>query len=157
MKNLWLLLPAFALLLVFSCSDEDYCIEQNKVDEALINRYIDSVGLTGVQVTEDGIHYVITQEGDGPAPTSTSRVTVHYIGTKLDGTKFDSSYDRGQSTSFSLTGVIEGWQLGIPLLRKGGSGILIIPSCLAYRRNPPSSTIGRDAVLVFDIRLLEVN
>ncbi|MEM9921780.1 MAG: FKBP-type peptidyl-prolyl cis-trans isomerase [Bacteroidota bacterium] len=162
MKNLLLSLSVFGIAcFCFSCGNdggEDYCVDQNVLDEAIIQNYIDTAGLTNVQVTEEGVHYIVEVEGDGPRPDATSRVTVHYEGFLLDGTKFDSSYDRGQSASFSLTGVIPGWTIGIPQFRKNGSGVLIIPSCLAYRRNPPfGSPIGEDDVLLFNIRLLEVN
>lgn len=104
--------------------------------------------------TESGIHYVITQEGSGDFPNKKSQVKAHYAGTLLDGTPFDSSYDRGEPLSFGLNQVIVGWQEAIQLLQKGSKGTFIIPSDLAYgSRN--MGVIQPNSVLVFDIELVD--
>ena len=96
-------------------------------------------------------------EGPGPFPELSSAVTVHYEGSLTDGTVFDSSYDTGTPVTFPLSGVISGWQIGIPKFREGSSGLLVIPSSLAYGPNPPAgSGIPPNAVLVFRIEVLEV-
>ena len=78
------------------------------------------------KVTESGIYYVMTQKGEGAAsPDTKSTVEAHYKGTLLDGTQFDSSYDRGQPLKFKLQGVIKGWQEAIPMLKKGGKFYII--------------------------------
>ena len=106
--------------------------------------------------TDDGLYYIITEEGTGTRPVETDEVTVHYNGFLTNGNVFDSSYDRGERSTFSLQGVIEGWKLGIPLIKAGGSIKLLIPSHLAYGKNPPSSSIPKNAVLIFDIELFDV-
>ncbi len=148
-----LMFSSLFVLLMSSCSKEDQLV----VDENLITEYIADNNLTAQQ-GEEGLYYVIESEGSGTQPTLSSTVTVHYEGFLLSGDKFDSSYDRGAPSTFPLTGVIKGWQLGIPLFKEGGKGTLIIPSHLAYGSNPPPfSGIPANAVLVFNIELLDVN
>jgi FKBP-type peptidyl-prolyl cis-trans isomerase FkpA len=148
----FLVLALFATLFLGSCS-EDQLLE----DEAKIQEYLTDNNLTA-EKSEDGVYYIITREGNGKSATVDSEVTVHYKGYRLNGDVFDSSYDRGQKSTFGLQRVIRGWQLGIPLLEEEGAGTLIIPSHLAYGANPPSgSIIRRNDVLVFDIELFEVN
>lgn len=133
------------------------CRNQDKTDRELILQYISENGLESVaQEGEDGLFYIIEQEGTGTAPTANSSVTVHYEGFLLDGDKFDSSIDRGVPSTFSLTNVILGWQLGIPKFKPGGSGKLILPSNLGYGRNSPSAAIPANAVLVFNVSLISV-
>ena len=109
----------------------------------------------GVKTTDSGLQYTITKEGTGKSPAATDTVRVHYKGTLLDGTQFDSSYDRGEPAEFPLNGVIPGWTEGLQLLKEGGKATLWIPSDLAYGPQgrssiPPSST------LIFEVELLEV-
>ncbi|HMT35931.1 MAG TPA: FKBP-type peptidyl-prolyl cis-trans isomerase, partial [Chitinophagaceae bacterium] len=86
------------------------------------------------------------------------KVKVHYKGYKLNGEKFDSSYDRNEPIDFPLSGVIKGWTEGIPMLEEGGKGTLLIPSHLAYGQNgPPGSKIGPNEVLLFDVELIQIN
>ncbi len=121
-----------------------------------INKYIDDNDLEGVQVTSSGLRYLITEEGTGAYPEPLDKVTVHYEGTRLDGSKFDSSFDRGDPFQFTLGigQVIPGWDEGIALLPVGSEAILILPSKLAYgdKNNHPLS----GQVLVFRVELLEV-
>ena len=80
-----------------------------------------------------------------------------YEGYKLNGEVFDSSYERGERATFGLYQVIEGWQIGIPIIGEGGEITLIIPSDYAYGSNPPpGSSIGRNEVLVFDVKLYDI-
>lgn len=144
MKKLILLILPMTLLL-------SACEDQAEVDAAIIADYIAENNLT-TQVTEQGIHYIIEREGTGNHPTIWDEIEVDYEGHLLDGTVFDSSYDRGQRASFFLSGVISGWQIAIPLLKEGGKGKFIIPSAYAYGGNPPPG-IPRNAVLVFDVEL----
>ena len=129
--------------------------EQARVDGELIKKFVEEKKLNA-KSTESGIFYVIEKEGKGKNPTLESTVKVHYAGTLLDGTKFDSSYDRGEPTEFPLRGVIRGWQEGIPLFKPGGKGKIIIPSGLAYGPRQVGPNIPANSVLVFDIELLEV-
>lgn len=122
-----------------------------------IQNYIKTNNLTGFQATPEGIYYKLDPAGDAANhPTLQSTVKVHYRGTLLDGKQFDSSYDRGEPIEFPLTGVIQGWQKGIPLLGKGGKGTFIIPSPLAYGENSPSPDIPANSVLVFEVELLDI-
>ena len=105
-----------------------------------------------------GIYYMIEKTGNGKHATASDNVKVNYKGTLLDGTKFDSSYDRNEPAEFPLGQVIKGWTEGIPLLEEGGKGTLIIPSTLAYGANPPQgSPIKPNSVLVFEIELLKIS
>ncbi|HRI28070.1 MAG TPA: FKBP-type peptidyl-prolyl cis-trans isomerase [Chitinophagales bacterium] len=125
-------------------------------EENNIKAYLEKEGLIEkAQKTESGVYYIIETKGNGNHPTLASTVKVHYKGTLLNGTVFDSSYDRNQPISFPLQGVIKGWQDGIPKLSEGGKGTLVIPSQLAYGARAVSS-IPANSILRFDVELLEV-
>lgn len=129
---------------------------QNDIDDKLIREYIKEKNLKTLK-TASGIYYVVDKTGNGKHAVATDKVKVHYKGYKMDGTKFDSSYDRNQPVDFPLSGVIRGWTEGIPLFEEGGKGTLIIPSSLAYGTNPPpGSNIKPNEVLLFDVELLEI-
>ncbi|MSQ97999.1 MAG: FKBP-type peptidyl-prolyl cis-trans isomerase, partial [Xanthomonadales bacterium] len=89
----------------------------------------------GVIVTESGLQYKVVKMGDGPKPTATDKVTVHYKGTLLNGKEFDSSYARGEPVNFVLNQVIPGWTEGVQLMPVGSTFIFYIPSDLAYGAN----------------------
>lgn len=147
-----LMFSLLLLLIISACKDDTVSPEeQAKIDRALIEEYVAVNSLNG-QFTASGLYYVITKAGSLGSPNISSNVTVNYAGKLLDGTPFDS----GQGISFSLSGVILGWQEGIQLLKKGGSGTLIIPSGMAYGPSGRSS-IPPNAVLYFDVDLLDFN
>jgi FKBP-type peptidyl-prolyl cis-trans isomerase FkpA len=111
----------------------------------------------GWSESPEGLQYHVDTEasGDSPKPAPGSRVTVHYEGRLIDGRVFDSSYMRGEPATFPLSGVIEGWQIGVPMMRKGETWTFAIPASLAYGEAnagpiPPGST------LIFKVELLEV-
>ena len=108
------------------------------------------------QKTASGLYYVIDKKGNGKHATAADQVKVHYKGTLLDGTKFDSSYDRNEPITFPLSGVIRGWTEGIPLFEEGGKGKLIIPSALGYGPNGAGGVIKPNEILVFDVELLQI-
>ncbi len=111
----------------------------------------------GIHVTESGLQYKILEEGSGPKPKATDTVSVHYRGTLLDGTQFDSSYERGQPAEFPLNQVIKGWTEGVQLMDEGAKYKFWIPSDLAYGNNPrPGGPIKPGQTLVFEVELLEV-
>ncbi|MDX8395101.1 MAG: FKBP-type peptidyl-prolyl cis-trans isomerase [Mariprofundaceae bacterium] len=109
----------------------------------------------GVIVTESGLQYLILKSVDGNKPTARSKVKVHYQGTHLDGTEFDSSYARGEPAVFPLNGVIKGWTEGVQLMGVGSKFRFFVPSGLAYGKGGPGP-IGPNATLIFDVELLEI-
>ncbi len=111
----------------------------------------------GVFTTPSGLQYMVLRQGAGPRPTPGSSVRVNYRGTLLDGTVFDSSYDRGQPAEFPLDGVIAGWQEGMALMPVGAKYRFWIPGELGYGASgTPDGSIGPNAVLVFDVELLGI-
>jgi FKBP-type peptidyl-prolyl cis-trans isomerase len=110
----------------------------------------------GVKVTASGLQYEVVKLGTGPRPKATNTVRVHYTGTLLDGTKFDSSVDRGEPAEFPLNGVIAGWTEGLQLMPVGSKFKFTIPSALAYGANGAGGQIGPDAVLNFEVELLRI-
>ncbi len=111
----------------------------------------------GVQSTESGLQYTIIEEGQGTPPGINDFVTTHYQGTLIDGTKFDSSYDRGQPVEFPVSGVIPGWTEALQLMKPGSKWKLYIPPELAYGESGVGAMIGPNSTLIFDIELLEVD
>ncbi|ATG73029.1 FKBP-type peptidyl-prolyl cis-trans isomerase [Zobellella denitrificans] len=109
----------------------------------------------GVQVTESGLQYEVLSEGDGDKPAAEDVVTVHYVGTLVDGTQFDSSIDRGEPASFPLNQVIPGWTEGVQLMPVGSKYKLYIPADLAYGESG-AGTIPGNAVLIFEVELLDI-
>ena len=95
--------------------------------------------------------------GTGKSPSSTDSVTVHYRGTLIDGSEFDSSFKRGQPATFPVNGVIKGWTEALQLMKEGGKWQLFIPSELAYGERGAGASIGPHATLVFDVELIKVN
>ena len=109
----------------------------------------------GVQATPSGLQYIHLVEGNGPSPSATSQVTVHYAGTLIDGTEFDSSYKRGEPITFGLNQVIPGWTEGLQLMKAGGKTRFFIPQEIAYGARPnPQGPIPPYAALVFEVELI---
>ncbi len=111
----------------------------------------------GVITLESGLQYKIIKQAEGSKPTATDKVKVHYHGTLIDGTVFDSSLDRNEPITFGLNRVIKGWTEGLQLMSIGSKYTFYIPSELAYGANPrPGSAIGPNMVLLFDVELLNI-
>lgn len=110
----------------------------------------------GVVTTESGLQYLIIENGDGPKPVKTDMVKVHYTGTTIEGKEFDSSYKRGEPAVFPVTGVIKGWTEALLLMNVGSKYKLFIPSELAYGERGAGPTIAPNAVLLFEVELLEI-
>ncbi len=109
-----------------------------------------------VSVTESGLQWEVITEAEGPKPKITDTVSVHYVGTLIDGSVFDSSIARGQPTQFPLSGVIAGWTEGLQLMNVGSKYRFVIPSDLAYGESGAGQQIGPGATLVFEVELLEI-
>jgi FKBP-type peptidyl-prolyl cis-trans isomerase FklB len=110
----------------------------------------------GVTTTSSGLQFKQLVAGNGAKPTTSDRVKVHYHGTLIDGTVFDSSYQRGEPIVFPVTGVIAGWVEGLQLMNVGSKFELTIPSNLAYGANGSGQVIGPDATLIFEVELLAI-
>ncbi len=127
-----------------SQKETDKFFEENKTKE-------------GVKTTASGLQYKVITEGTGEKPSETDIVKVHYTGTLVNGTKFDSSVDRNEPAMFPVNGVIPGWTEALMMMPKGSKWQLFIPGNLAYGMNPPQgSNIPANATLIFDVELLDV-
>lgn len=110
----------------------------------------------GVITTTSGLQYMVLRQGTGPRPRLSDRVRVNYQGTLIDGKVFDSSYERGQPAEFALNQVIAGWTEGVALMPVGAKYRFWIPASIAYGERGSPPTIGPNAVLIFDVELLDV-
>lgn len=133
---------------------EKMMAERQAQEQPALDKYLADNKIT-TKPTASGLYFIDVKKGSGAKPKATDNVVVHYTGTLLDGTKFDSSLDRGEPATFPLNQVIPGWTEGIQLMSKGGKAKLIIPSGLGYGPQgsgpiPPYST------LVFEVELLDI-
>lgn len=110
----------------------------------------------GVIETPSGLQYKIITEGNGPIAAAIDTVEVNYVGTLIDGTKFDSSYDRGETATFPLNGVIKGWTEGLQLVPEGSKVMFYIPSELAYGSQSRGPQLPGNSTLIFEIELIKV-
>jgi len=110
----------------------------------------------GVTVTESGLQYEVITMGDGPKPVKEDKVRVHYAGTLIDETPFDSSYQRGEPIDFQLSNVIAGWTEGLQLMPVGSKFKFFIPSDLAYGPQDRGAVIKANSTLVFEVELLDI-
>jgi len=109
----------------------------------------------GWKVTDSGLQYKVIEQGSGESPAPVDQVKVHYRGTLIDGTQFDSSYDRGQPITFGLNQVIPGWTEGLQLMTEGSKYMLAIPPDLGYGMRRQGS-IPPNSALIFEVELIEV-
>jgi peptidyl-prolyl cis-trans isomerase A (cyclophilin A) len=125
--------------------------EKEKMDKVLNETY------GSAKTTASGLRYITELEGNGASPKATDTVTVHYSGYLLNGTKFDSSVDRGQPATFPLNQVIRGWTEGLQLMKVGGKTKFIIPAELGYGEQGAGGVIPPNAWLIFDVELLKID
>jgi FKBP-type peptidyl-prolyl cis-trans isomerase FklB len=135
--------------------------ESNKETyKELINQCNDFLAMNkekpGVMVTPSGLQYEVIKMGTGPKPTAQNTVKVHYVGTLIDGTEFDSSIKRGEPAEFPVSGVITGWTEALQLMPVGSKFKLVIPETLAYGATGAGNTIKPYSTLVFEVELLEI-
>lgn len=149
MKKLSIVISSL-FLLFSSCKVTS---NQPEIDDQLISNYLTSKGLTAIKDVS-GLYYIIHQTGTGATPTSTSVVEVKYKGSLLNGTVFDQTATDKTFTS-SLSGLIYGWQIGIPLLKEGGKATFFIPSGLGYGSHD-LGVIPPNSVLIFEIELIDI-
>lgn len=116
----------------------------------------DNAKKEGVVTTASGLQYKVLQEGTGANPGPEDIVKVHYTGTTIDGSKFDSSYDRGEPAQFRVSNVIRGWVEGLQLMKEGSRVMLYIPYDLAYGERGAGNVIKPFETLIFEVELLEV-
>ena len=124
--------------------------------EAAKTWFADNSTKEGVVTTASGLQYKILQEGTGATPGPEDVVTVHYTGKTIDGTKFDSSYDRGEPAQFRVSDVIRGWVEGLQLMKEGSRMMLYIPYDLAYGERGAGNIIKPFETLIFEVELLNV-
>jgi FKBP-type peptidyl-prolyl cis-trans isomerase len=127
--------------------------ENQKAEEAFLEK---NKSQQGVVTTASGLQYQVLQEGSGEAIKETDQVKVHYRGTLIDGTEFDSSYARSEPAAFAVNGVIPGWTEGLQLMKVGGKYKLWVPSKLAYGARGAGRMIGPNMLLIFEVEPLEI-
>ncbi|GGG01536.1 FKBP-type peptidyl-prolyl cis-trans isomerase [Pontibacter amylolyticus] len=128
--------------------------ENQKAGEAFL---AENKNKEGVKTLPSGLQYQVLEEGTGKSPAASDKVTTHYHGTLIDGTVFDSSYERGQPATFPVNGVIAGWTEALQLMKEGAKWRLFIPSELAYGSQGAGDTIGPNTTLIFDVELISVH
>ncbi len=141
---------AFTLFTGTACAEETTANEQ----QAYLSQ---NAELDGVTITDSGLQIRMLKEGEGDKPAATDTVVVHYVGTLIDGSEFDSSYSRNKPAEFPLNRVIAGWTEGLQLMNTGSKAQLVIPANLAY--GEPGSCRNAQLcgkTLIFDVELLEI-
>ena len=133
---------------------EKFSVENKKAGDSYL---IANKAKKDVVTLESGLQYKILKSGTGKiSPKATDTVVTHYRGTLIDGTVFDSSYDRGEPVSFPVNAVIKGWTEALQMMKAGDKWQLVIPSNLAYGEQGAPPTITPNATLIFDVELLEI-
>ena len=159
----------FVLIAFYSCSNgfelstvmtaeaeaERTAVAQSNLEAG--RAYMEDLSAKGeVQTTESGLQYIALETGEGESPVAADSVEVHYEGRLIDGTVFDSSFERGQTVTFGLTQVIPGWTEGLQLMKPGAKFKFIIPPELGYGEGGAGQMIGPNATLLFDVELIAV-
>ncbi|MBK7870240.1 MAG: FKBP-type peptidyl-prolyl cis-trans isomerase [Saprospiraceae bacterium] len=137
---------------LIACNKESNEPDQDPIDQQKIEQYLRDNNITAT-AHPSGLYYIITEPGVGGHPSAGSNVIVRYKGYLLDGTVFDQT-PGNQARPFQLASLIQGWQIGIPLLKKNGKGTFFIPSSLGYGPSG-SSSVPANSVLIFEIELVD--
>lgn len=147
-----ILVLIFGYLLISNKQTKKEEVKESKLTENKMDTSVNTSTQSGKLIIED------LKVGDGKEAKSGDSVVMHYKGTLVDGTKFDSSYDRGEpfTTQIGVGQVIKGWDLGVPGMKIGGKRKLTIPSDLAYGERGTGSVIGPNATLIFEVELLDI-
>ncbi len=135
-------------------ADEQAALENVELGKAFL---VENGKKDGVVTTESGLQYEVLVAGEGAKPKAEDTVTVHYTGTLIDGTQFDSSVERGEPAQFPLNRVIPGWTEGVQLMSVGSKFKFVIPSELAYGERATGGVIKPNSVLVFEVELLAID
>jgi len=139
---------------MFKSRMEKIAQEQTKQGSGFVADFLKK---PGAKKTASGLAYVVEKEGTGKSPKETDTVEVHYHGTLMDGTVFDSSVERKQTAKFPLNRVIKGWTEGLQLMKEGGKSKFVIPAELAYGKMGAPPKIPGGATLVFDVELIKIH
>jgi FKBP-type peptidyl-prolyl cis-trans isomerase len=132
---------------------EQYAVKNKRQADAFLAK---NKTREGVTETASGLQYEVLEPGDGPSPTRSDTVRVHYRGTLIDGTEFDSSLRGGKPIEFQVGGVISGWTEALQKMRTGDKWRLFVPPQLAYGVEPPGPPIEPNSLLIFEVQLLEI-
>ena len=131
-------------------------MKKKKADAIAKKFFVENAKKPGVRTTATGIQYEVLTPGTGKKPIASDKVTVHYKGMTLDGNVFDSSYKRGEPTTFGLGQVIKGWTEGLQLMKEGAKYRFVIPSELAYGARGAGADIPPNATLIFEVELIKI-
>ena len=167
----WNLVPACAAALLCACStEEEPKVQSAEPADAKVEAAPEAPDTStgegflavngqreGVTTTASGLQYEVLASGDGPSPAPTDTVTAHYHGTLIDGRVFDSSVQRDEPFTTTVTGVIKGWQEALQLMRVGDKWKVFIPPDLAYGERGAGGLIGPNATLIFELELLSIS
>ena len=150
------------LLLITACSSDTNQVvspeQTSEPEQTLLNDPVEDAPVEGGLIsTDSGLEYQVLRKAEGDNPTEDSIVTVHYHGTLLDGTEFDSSYSRGEPATFALARTIKGWVEGVQLMTVGSKFRFVIPPHLAYGDRGTGTLIKPGDTLIFVVELLEIN
>ena len=145
-----------SFLLTACSSDNSGRYAESDTTSAQSQFLLDNASRQGVQTTSSGLQYEVIKASEGAKPSATSTVTVHYVGTLIDGTEFDSSYSRNAPATFPLGNTIKGWVEGVQLMSVGSQYRFVIPSELAYGDRGAGQDIKPGDTLIFSIELLSV-
>lgn len=144
----------------FAAVREEQMAKQQMESENVLKEGADYLAATaqkdGVKATESGLLYEVLVEGKGDTPSATDTVEVHYQGTLIDGSVFDSSIERGEPAKFPVNRVIAGWTEALQMMKVGGKWRLHIPAELAYGAQSPSPAIPANSTLIFEVELLSI-